>query len=47
VTYAFGSRKYLKDFVISALFSVVVFIAFTRGLKITLPVGIFESILGK
>lgn len=47
VTYAFGSRKYLKDLVISALFSVIVFIAFTRGLKITLPAGIFESISGE
>lgn len=47
VTYAFGSRKYLKDLVISALFSVIVFFAFTRGLKITLPAGLFESISGE
>ncbi|MDP1711778.1 MAG: tripartite tricarboxylate transporter TctB family protein [Candidatus Nanopelagicaceae bacterium] len=47
VAYAFGSRKYLKDFAISAVFSVIVFFAFTRGLKITLPTGIFEGILGK
>ena len=47
VTYAFGSRKYLKDLAISALFSVIVFIAFTRGLNITLPTGIFENFIGK
>lgn len=47
VTFAFGSRKYLKDFLISALFSVIVYIAFTKGLRITLPTGIFKNILGE
>ena len=47
VAYAFGSRKYLKDFGISLIFAGVVYLAFTKGLNINLPVGFFEGILGK
>ena len=45
VAYAFGSRKILKDFVISAVFASIVYFAFSKGLNINLPSGFFEGIL--
>ena len=45
VAYAFGSRKILKDFVISAVFASIVYFAFSKGLNINLPSGVFEGIL--
>jgi putative tricarboxylic transport membrane protein len=45
VTFAFGSRKILKDLVISFIFAVVVYIVFSRGLRIFLPEGFFEDLL--
>ena len=46
VAYAFGSRKYLKDFLISFAFAVIVYFVFSKGLRIFLPDGIFENLLG-
>lgn len=46
VTFAFGSRKILKDIVLSFVFAIVVYFLFSRGLRIFLPEGIFESLLG-
>jgi putative tricarboxylic transport membrane protein len=46
VAYGFGSRKVLKDFLVSLAFSVIVYISFTRGLNINLPSGFFEGIFG-
>ena len=46
VSFGFGSRKHLKDFVISLIFALVVYFSFTKGLKINLPSGFFEGILG-
>ena len=46
VSFGFGSRKYLKDFLVSLAFALVVYFTFTRGLNINLPTGIFEGILG-
>lgn len=46
VAFAFGSRKYLKDFGISLVFALVVYFSFTKGLKINLPSGFFEGVLG-
>ncbi len=46
VAYGFGSRKLVKDFAISIIFSVIVYFAFTKGLNINLPSGFFEGILG-
>jgi putative tricarboxylic transport membrane protein len=46
VAYAFGSRKYLKDILISFVFAVVVYFVFSKGLRIFLPDGIFENLLG-
>jgi putative tricarboxylic transport membrane protein len=44
VAYAFGSRKILKDFLISLIFAVIVYFSFSKGLNINLPSGIFEGI---
>jgi len=44
VTYAFGSRKILKDIVISLIFAVVVYVVFSKGLRIFLPEGFFEDL---
>jgi putative tricarboxylic transport membrane protein len=46
VAYGFGSRKILKDFLVSLIFSVIVYVSFTRGLNINLPSGFFEGIFG-
>ena len=37
VAYAFGARKYLKDFMVAIVFSVIVYFGFTQGLNINLP----------
>lgn len=44
VAYGFGSRKTLKDFFVSAIFALIVYFAFSQGLSINLPSGIFEGI---
>ena len=46
VAYGFGSRKILKDLFVSLAFAVVVYFAFTKGLNINLPSGVFEGVLG-
>ncbi len=46
VTYAFGSRKYLKDFLLAVVFAVVVYVVFSKGLRIYLPDGFIENLLG-
>ena len=45
VAYAFGSRRILKDLAISAVFAIIVYFSFSKGLNINLPSGIFEGIL--
>jgi putative tricarboxylic transport membrane protein len=47
VAYAFGARKYLKDFIIAVVFSVIVYFGFTQGLNINLPAGILADLTGK
>jgi putative tricarboxylic transport membrane protein len=44
IAYTFGSRKPLKDFAISFIFSVVVYFTFSRGLQIQFPEGFLEKI---
>ncbi len=46
VAYAFGSRKVLKDLMISAVFASIVYFSFSKGLNINLPSGFFDGILG-
>lgn len=45
VAYGFGSRKILKDLGISAVFAIIVYLSFSKGLNINLPSGVFEGIL--
>ena len=45
VAYGFGSRKILKDLLVSLAFAVIVYFSFTKGLNINLPSGVFEGIL--
>ncbi len=40
VTYAFGSRQYLRNLVVAVLLAVLVYIGFTRGLNLQLPPGV-------
>jgi putative tricarboxylic transport membrane protein len=44
VAFAFGSRKILKDILISFLFAIIVYITFSKGLRIFLPEGFFEDL---
>ncbi|CAB4761016.1 unannotated protein [freshwater metagenome] len=46
VSFAFGSRKFLKDLAISLVFALSVYFSFTQGLNINLPAGFFEGIFG-
>jgi len=46
VAYGFGSRKILKDFLVSLAFAVIVYFSFTKGLNINLPSGVFEGMFG-
>jgi putative tricarboxylic transport membrane protein len=40
VTYAFGSRQYLRNAIIAILLAVIVYAGFTRGLRLQLPAGV-------
>jgi putative tricarboxylic transport membrane protein len=46
VAYGFGSRKILKDLLVSFVFAIIVYFSFTKGLNINLPSGVFEGIFG-
>lgn len=46
VTYAFGSRKYFKDISIALIFAITVYVVFSKGLRIYLPDGFIENLLG-
>jgi len=46
VAFGFGSRRIVKDLLVSLIFASVVYFSFTKGLNINLPAGIFEGILG-
>jgi putative tricarboxylic transport membrane protein len=46
VAFGFGSRKYLKDFLISLTFAVVIYFSFSRGLHIKLPTGFMDGVIG-
>ena len=43
----FGSRRPLRDAVIAVALAVVVFLAFTRGLGLSLPLGVLGGLLEK
>lgn len=44
VAYAFGARRILKDIAIAIVFALISYFAFTKGLNIRLPQGIFENL---
>lgn len=46
VTFAFGSRKFVKDVLVSIVFAITVYFVFAKGLRIYLPEGFFEDLLG-
>lgn len=46
VAYAFGARRILKDIAIAIAFALISYFAFTKGLNIRLPQGIFENLFG-
>lgn len=46
ISFAFGSRKFLKDIAIAFAFAIIVYFIFSKGLRIFLPDGIFENLLG-
>ena len=45
VSFAFGARKYVKDILLAFAFAVIVYVVFSRGLRIFLPEGFFEDLL--
>lgn len=45
VAFGFGSRRFLRDVVIAILLAIVVYIGFTRGLRVPLPAGLFAGLL--
>ena len=44
VSYAFGAKNPLKNFLVSIIFSAIVYFSFTRGLNVNLPSGILGGI---
>jgi putative tricarboxylic transport membrane protein len=44
VAYAFGARRIVKDLSIALAFALISYFAFTKGLNIRLPQGIFENV---
>jgi len=46
VAFAFGSRKVIKDLLIAFAFAVIVYLVFSKGLRIFLPEGLFEDLFG-
>ena len=44
VTFALGSRRYLRDFLTGAILAIVTYFGFTRGLGLQLPAGIFAGV---
>lgn len=45
VTFAFGSRKFLRDGIVAAILVLVSYLGFTHGLGLQLPPGLLAGIL--
>ena len=45
VTFAFGSRKFLRDGIVAVILVVVSYLGFTHGLGLQLPPGILAGVL--
>jgi putative tricarboxylic transport membrane protein len=46
VAYALGSRRFLLNAVVGLVLCAVTYVAFTRGLGLVLPAGVFGALLG-
>ena len=46
IAFAFGSRKFVKDLAIAFIFGISVYVVFSKGLRIYLPDGFLENLLG-
>ena len=44
VSFAFGAKNVARNFLVSLIFSVIVYFSFTRGLNVNLPSGILRGI---
>jgi putative tricarboxylic transport membrane protein len=45
VSFAFGSRRYLRDIIVAILLALISYLGFRHGLGLQLPPGIFAGIL--
>lgn len=45
VTFAFGSRRFLRDGIVAIILAILTYLAFTRLLGLQLPAGILKGIL--
>jgi putative tricarboxylic transport membrane protein len=45
VTFAFGSRKFLRDGIVAIILALVSYLGFTHGLGLQLPPGILAGVL--
>jgi putative tricarboxylic transport membrane protein len=45
VSFAFGSRRYLRDVIVAVLLALISYLGFRHGLGLQLPAGIFAGIL--
>lgn len=43
VTYALGSRQYLRNAIVAVVLAVVIYVGFTRGLHLQLPAGVLAG----
>ncbi|CAN5260276.1 tripartite tricarboxylate transporter TctB family protein [soil metagenome] len=44
VSYAFGSRKYVRDVIVAVILSIVTYIGFTQALGLHLPPGLLKGV---
>ena len=44
VSFAFGAKNVARNFLVSLIFSLIVYFSFTRGLNVNLPSGILRGI---
>lgn len=45
VGFAYGARKFIKNFLIALIFALLVYLTFTKLLNVSLPAGILKGIL--
>jgi putative tricarboxylic transport membrane protein len=45
VSYAFGSRKYVRDIIVALLLTTGAYLVFTKLLNLQLPAGILKGLI--